>query len=167
MLGLDRLEALFVAWSFLFQIILIVHFALRKWAFKRYAWKFGWIVYALSIPALIVSLVLYIGGKSWEYWMAGLLYILWALYGYWIDYMQQVRWRNPINWRVGGPYVTLYLATIMFYWWPLGLLNRTLWYAYAVLFVISTWFNLTSHHSAEVVEQILTAGKPEGADEKP
>jgi hypothetical protein len=43
------------------------------------------------------------------------------------------------------PYVLLYLGTVMFYWWPLGLLSRPLWIAYAVLFVIGTGLNVTSH----------------------
>ncbi len=146
MLGSDCLEVLFVAWGFMVQLVLIVHFALRKWAFRRYTWKFGWIVYALSIPAVVISLVLLSGGKSFSLWLAGFIFLLWSIYGYRIDYVQQVRWRNPVNWRIGGPYVTLYLATIMFYWWPLGLINRTLWFVYAGLFVLSTWLNITSHH---------------------
>ena len=43
------------------------------------------------------------------------------------------------------PYVFLYLGTVMFYWWPLALLSRPLWFVFAVLFVIGTILNLTSH----------------------
>ena len=43
------------------------------------------------------------------------------------------------------PYVTLYLVTVMFYWWPLGLLSRPLWFVFAVLFVIGSILNITSH----------------------
>jgi hypothetical protein len=43
------------------------------------------------------------------------------------------------------PYVLLYLSTVMFYWWPVGLLSRPLWIAFAVLFVIGTVLNVTSH----------------------
>jgi len=64
---------------------------------------------------------------------------------YIIEYVKGIQWRNPIHWPVFGPYVFLYLATIMFYWWPLGLISRPLWYAYAILFVISTVLNITSH----------------------
>lgn len=145
MFGSDGLEGLYVVWGFLFQLVLIVHFALRKWAFDRYTWKYGWIVYAMSIPAFIVSLVILSGGKPWSLWMAGLIYPVWAIYGYRIDYVQRIRWRNPIRWRIAGPYVTLYLATIMFYWWPLGLLSRSLWIAFGVLFVVGTILNVSSH----------------------
>ena len=51
------LEILFVVTAFLFQIILITHFALRKWRFEM-AIRYGWVVYLLSIPAATVSIVL-------------------------------------------------------------------------------------------------------------
>ena len=54
MFGLDNLETLFVVTAFLFQIVLIIHFALRKWRFHLVV-RYGWIVYALSVPAATVS----------------------------------------------------------------------------------------------------------------
>jgi hypothetical protein len=155
MFGADGLELTYIVWGFFVQLVLILHFGLRKWAFSRFTYQYGWIVYILAVPAFFVSLVLLIGSKPWGLWMAGFIYPVWAIYGYRIDYMLQKRWRNPINWRIGGPYVTLYMATIMFYWWPLGQLSRPLWYVYALLFIISTWLNFTSHHSAEAVERML------------
>ena len=47
---LDSLDSLFVVTAFLFQILLIVHFSLRKWRFET-ALRYGPLVYALSIPA--------------------------------------------------------------------------------------------------------------------
>lgn len=154
MFGSGGLEVIFVIWSFLIQFVLIVHFALRKWFFERYTWKYGWIVYALSIPAVFVSLALLLGGKPWGLWLGGFIFLVWAAYGYRVDYVKQIRWRNPIRMCIAGPYVTLYLATIMFYWCPLGLVSRSLWYAYALLFVISSALNLTSHHSLEDLGRI-------------
>ena len=46
---------------------------------------------------------------------------------------------------VFGPHVLLYLATAMFYWWPLALVSRPLWYVQAFLFGVSTMLNITSH----------------------
>jgi hypothetical protein len=149
MLGLDTYELTFVLWGFLVQFVLIVHFALRKWAFRRYTFRYGWIVYALAIPALVISLILLLGGKAISFWLAGFFFVLWASYGYRIDYIQKRSWRSPVDWRIGGPYVTLYLATLMFYWWPMGLISRPLWYMYAFLFLISTWLNITSHQPPE------------------
>ncbi len=142
---LDKLDWLFVDWAFFFQIVLIVHFALRKWLFDSYTMRYGWLVYALCIPAAVISIILLIEGKSWSFWLGGFLFVLYAAYGIWIDYVQGIQWRNPLRVSVMVPYVLLYLSTVMFYWWPLGLLGRPLWIAYAVLFVVATVLNVTSH----------------------
>ena len=144
MFGTDALEALYVVCAFLFQVILIIHFALRKWRFNQ-AMRYGPIVYALAIPAAAVSILLLLGGMTWSLWMGGYLYLTWGLYGYWIEYVRKIEWRNPIRWPVFGPYIFLYLSTVMFYWWPLALIYKPLWTIYAILFITSTILNLTSH----------------------
>ncbi len=144
MAELDNLEILFVAWAFIFHIDLIVHFALRKWAFPI-AMLYGRLVYASGLAAAVVSMLLLLESKPWFLWLGGFLHLVWALYGYMVEYVLKVQWRTPMRWVIGGPYVLLYLATIMFYWWPLGTLSRPLWYAYAALFVVSTVLNVTSH----------------------
>ncbi len=63
MFGLDNLEILYVASAFLFQIVLIIHFALRKWRFET-AVRFGPVVYALGLAAAAVSLRLLLGGAA-------------------------------------------------------------------------------------------------------
>jgi hypothetical protein len=142
---LNKLDKLFIVWAFFLQIVLIVHFAIRKPLFESYTEKFGWIVYALCIPAVIISIVILRGGKSWSFWLGGFLFLAFALFGYWVDYVLKIPWRNPINKTVMFPYVFLYLSSIMFYWWPVGMLSRPLWFVYAVLFVIGTILNITSH----------------------
>jgi len=143
--NLDKLDKLFVVWAFLFQTVLIVHFALRKPFFESYTMKFGWIIYALCIPAAVISIFLLRGGKSWSFWLGGFLFLLYAAFGFWVDYVIKIPWRNPIRLSIMFPYVFLYLATVMFYWWPLALLNRRLWFVGAILFVIGTILNVTSH----------------------
>jgi len=143
--GLDKLDTLFVIWSFFLQIVLIVHFALRKPFFESYTIKFGWIVYALCFPAAVISFILLLGGKSWSFWLGGFLFLIYAAYGYWIDYIKEIEWRNPLRKDIMFPYVTLYLSTVMFYWWPLALLYRPLWFVFGALFVIGTILNITSH----------------------
>ena len=145
MFGFDSLDTLFIVWAFFIQVILIVHFAIRKRFFESYTMKYGWLVYALCFPAVALSLAMLLGGKTWSFWVGGFLFLLFSFYGYRIDFVKQINWRKPIRKDIMFPYVTLYLATIMFYWWPLGILSQPLWYAYAVLFVISTVLNLTSH----------------------
>ena len=61
MTDLDNLDMLFVIWAFFFQIVLIVHFTVRKRFYESYTLKFGWLAYALSIPAAAVSII---GRKS-------------------------------------------------------------------------------------------------------
>ena len=140
------LEVLFVACSFLFQLILIIHFTMRKWHFDL-AMRYGRIVYALSIPAAVISFIILLNGQSWYLWLSGFIYLVWAAYGYWVEYVRRIEWRSPIRWTIFGPYLTLYLATVMFYWWPLAQIYKPLWYGYAVLFVASTILNVTSHQS--------------------
>lgn len=141
---LDRYDWLFVLVAFFIQIILVVFFALRYWMFDT-AIQFGWIVYALAVPAVIASLVLMIGGKHWYIWLGGFLYAAWAILGYIVDIARPVAWRSPILWPVFIPYVLLYLASNMFYWWPLGNIQRPLWFIYGILFVVSTIPNIASH----------------------
>lgn len=145
MIRFDNLDTLFIIWAFFFQIALIIHFAIRKPLYESYTEKYGWIVYALSIPAAVISIVIFLGGKSWSFWLGGFLFLVYAAYGYRIDYVKKIQWRNPLDKSILFPYITLYLATVMFYWWPLGQLNRSLWMFYAVLFVIATYLNITSH----------------------
>lgn len=145
MAKLDGLDRFFIVWTFLFQILLIVHFAIRKPLFESYTVKYGWIVYALCIPAVVISIALMRGGKSWSFWLGGLLFLVFAIFGYWVDYVAQIKFRSPFRPSIALPYVFLYLATMMFYWWPLGILGRPLWFIYGILFAIATFLNITSH----------------------
>jgi hypothetical protein len=139
-------ESIFVIWAFIFQAVLIAHFALRKWAFGAYTLQWGWIVYALSLPALGVSWYLWKHGAPWALWAGGILYFVFASFGFTVEYLAHVTtWRSPVVWPIMIPYVLLYLATVMFDWWPVGILSRPLWFIYAGLFLLSTWLNVSSH----------------------
>lgn len=141
---MDRYDRLFVYAAFSIQIVLLVFFAFRKWDFDT-AIRLGWLVYGMAIPAVAVSLVLMLGGKSWYLWMAGFIFAAWAILGYTVDLARPVAWRSPVLLPVLIPYVLLYLAGQMFYWWPLGTIQRTWWFIYAGLFVASTLLNISSH----------------------
>lgn len=145
MFGLDSYDTLFIIWAFFLELILIIHFAIRKPFFETYTVKYGWLVYALCVPGLVISLILLLVGKSWSFWLGGFLFLLFAAYGYWIDYIKAISWRKPLRKDIMFPYITLYLGFIMFYWWPLAALYRPLWYVFGALFVISTVLNITSH----------------------
>jgi len=144
MLGLDKYDNLFVIWAFIMQILLIVLFAIRKTNLELIL-QYGWVFYLLCIPAVIISIVMMRAGKEWSFWMGGILSLFWAILGYVVEYQLGIKWRNPVVWPVMIPYVILYLGTIMFYWFPLGILSRPMWYIYAVLFALGTFLNITSH----------------------
>ena len=145
LISLDNASKLFIAWAFFLQIVFIVHFAVRKIFFESYTLRYGWIVYALCIPAVVISILLLRGGKNWVYWIGGFLFAVYACFGFWVDYIARIQFRNPVRLTVLIPYACLYLVTVMFYWWPLYRLNRTLWAVYAALYVIATILNVSSH----------------------
>ena len=143
---MDRYDRLFVLTAFFIQIVLLLYFAVRKSSFDS-AMQWGWLVYALALPAVIVSVVLLIGDKPWYLWVAGFLFAAWAGFGYFVDIARPIAWRSPIYLPVFIPYVLLYLASLIFYWWPLATIQRPLWFIYAALFVISSILNVSSHVS--------------------
>lgn len=137
-------DRLYVVAAFGIEASLVVFFALRMWAFDT-ALQVGWIVYALAVPALGISIALIRAGRPASFWFAGVAYAAWAVVGYIVDVANPIDWRQPILWQVFVPYVALYLAAQMFYWWPLGRIDRRLWIVFTVLFVISTVLNIASH----------------------
>ncbi len=150
--GLNVHETIFVVSAFTFQVVLITHFSLRRWRFDL-AMQFGPFVYALCIPAAGFSLYQLLNGESWYLWIGGFIYLIWAVYGYSVEYIQKIEWRNSRNWPVLGPYITLYLATVMFYWWPLALVYKPFWSVYAFVFIISTYLNVTSHQRRNLIKE--------------
>jgi hypothetical protein len=142
--GLDKYDALYVGWSFIFHLALISHFTVRKLNLDLIQ-RYGWVFYLLSIPAVIVSIIILRGDKPVSFWLAGIIFLVWAMVGYFIEYQLGIQWRSPPNWPVLIPYVLLYLGTVMFYWWPVAQLVRPLWFLYAAFFALGTYLNITSH----------------------
>jgi hypothetical protein len=141
---MDPYDRLFVSTVFILQILLLAYFALRRLNFDL-ALRWGWLIYALAIPACFVSLLLLAAGKPWQFWLAGFLYAVFAIFGYMVDLARPIPWRSPIYLPVFIPYVLLFLGSQMFYWFPLALIQRPLWFVYAVLFAASSVLNITSH----------------------
>lgn len=156
MTTLDTLDILFIGFAFFFQIVLIAHFALRRWRFAT-AMRYGPFVYALAVPAICLSVAQIAGDKPWYLWLAGALYAVWATFGYYVEYVRRIDWRTGGHAAVFATYIVLYLATVMFYWWPLAALYRPLWYVYAVLFVIATILNVASHRQPDESQQARPA----------
>lgn len=146
MFDFDPWQVQFTATAFLFQVILIAHFALRKWRFAT-AIRFGPLVYAFGIPAAAVSVLLLSEGVGWSFWAAGFLCLAWAIFGYLVDYALKIDWRSSPKGAAFVLYLLLYLAANMFYWFPLALIWRPLVYIYAVFYAAATWLNITSHQA--------------------
>jgi hypothetical protein len=142
--GRSRSDRLFIAASLTIQMVLVVFFAMRKWTFAV-AMQVGWLVYALAIPAVVVSIVLFKERKSSYLWTAGVLFALWSAFGIVVDIVHPVAWRSPVLWSIFIPYVLLYTVSQMFYWWPLLKLHRPSWYIWGALYGVSTFLNVTSH----------------------
>ena len=143
--SLNGSERAFVAWSFLYLSALIAHFAVRARFFESYTLRYGWVVYALGVPAALLSAWLVVRGEHWTLWAAGFLCLAFSLFGFWLDYVAAVPFRSPFVPSVGVPYVLLFLATLMFYWWPLWQHSVALWAVYGVLYVVAMVLNVRSH----------------------
>jgi hypothetical protein len=99
MQNLDKFDTLFVIWAFVFQICLIVLFAIRRSNLDLIL-QYGWVFYLLSIPAVIVSILILRGGKEWSFWFGGFIFLVWAVFGLIIEYGFRIQWRNPIVWPI-------------------------------------------------------------------
>lgn len=152
MFGLDTLDTLFVVMAFLIQIALIIHFAVRRLRFET-AVHYGWLVYLLGVPAAALSMAQFVSGEPWYLWLGGLLWAIFGAFGFVVEYVLQIEWRNPIRLGIFLPYIALYLGAICFYWWPLGTIDSALWYAYTGLFLISTLLNALSHGGPQKEER--------------
>ncbi len=145
MCDMDGLERLYAITALSFLTLLCVHFLVRGLRMDLVE-RYGWIVYALSVPAAAVSVTLLRGGKPWWLWLGGFLYLVWAAFGFAVEYVLRITdWRSSVRSPVFIPYVALYLATCMFYWWPFAQVCKPLWYVAAALFVLGTILNVRSH----------------------
>ena len=124
----DRWERQFLAASLGQQVVLVIYFALTKWH-----------------VAVALSVMLLKARKPWYLWTAGFLFGVWAAFGVVVDIIHPVAWRSPMLPSIFIPYVFLYFASQMFYWWPLLKVHRVSWLIFAALYVLSTFLNVTSH----------------------
>lgn len=141
---MSRSELAYVIAAFSVQLVLIAHFAVRKWALER-AIKYGFVVYILGLVYAYLSASLVEGGAHWGFWVGGVIYLAWGVFGLVVEYGKGIQWRNPPRWPILIPYITLYLAMVMFYWLPLASIARWMWFAQGALFLVSTALNLASH----------------------
>jgi len=141
-------ETFFVGFAFLSQIFLALNFASRNWkpSLER---KYGWVVYALGIPAALLGVYYWVNGVPWHFTIAPILFSTWALYGYYVDIIREINWRSPPTWPVFIPYVTLYMASQFSFWIPLWSIGLGYWIAFSMLYILNTSLNLYSHRKID------------------
>jgi hypothetical protein len=138
------LRTAFVVFAFGVQVLLVLDFAARNWrpALER---KYGWVIYALAVVAVLLAMVFALGRQPAYAILAPLIYAVWAGFGFYVDTYRQIEWRNPPRWSVLVPYVLLFIASQFAFWIPLWYMGLGYWAAYTVLYVLNTALNLASH----------------------
>lgn len=134
----------FVAFAFVFQLALVLDFAARHWRpdLER---RYGWIVYALGIPGLILAGLCIVTRETWNIWAAPVVFAAWAGFGYMVDVRMKIPWRSPPRWPIFIAYVILFLAAQFLFWIPLWTVGISYWIGYTALYVLNTVLNITSH----------------------
>jgi hypothetical protein len=138
------LPLVFVAFAFISQALLIFNFVTLKWK-PAIQQKYGWIVYAAGLIAFLLGILFWVNKQAWYFWLAFALFTTWALFGYIIDILRPVNWREPIRWQIFIPYVILYIFAQFAFWIPLWFIGLEYWIIYAVLYTISTALNISTH----------------------
>lgn len=137
------LQTLFALFALLLQFTLVLHFAALRW-WPRGQQRWGWLVYALSLPGLVLGGLCWMNGLPWYYGVATLL-AAWAALGYTVDILRPIPWRAPLKLPVFIPYLVLYLAAQFAFWIPLWFVWFGFWLIYTGLYTLSTILNISSH----------------------
>jgi hypothetical protein len=123
------LQALFVAFAFLAQVLLIINFAARNWRplLER---RYGWLIYAMGIPGIGLGILFLARAQPWTIVAAPL------------------KWRSPPRWPVFIPYVALFMAGQFLFWIPLWYVGLAYWIIYTVMYFLNTGLNIYSHRKS-------------------
>ena len=138
------LQSLFVAFAFFSQALLIFNFAALKWKPNIHQ-KWRWIVYASGLIAFPLGILFWVSGQAWHFWLAFVLFTVWAMFGYVIDILRPINWRDPIRWQIFVPYLVLHISAQFAFWIPLWFIGSGYWIIYAALYTISTVLNISTH----------------------
>ncbi len=141
---------LFASFAIVAQCLLVAYFLDRRLKTGA-ADRYGWIVYAMGVPGLLLAVLIIADGDTVRWWLGPLLFAVWGAYGFAIDNVFKIPWRGPIDWPVFIVYVALFTAAQVMLWIPLWFVHPALWGVYAVLFGVSTGLNILGHVRAEPV----------------
>jgi hypothetical protein len=142
---------LFTSFAIVAQCLLVAYFLDRRLKTGA-ADRYGWIVYAMGVPGLLLAVLFIVDGDTQRWWLGPLLFAIWSAYGFAVDNVLKRPWRGPvINWPVFIVYVALYTAAQVMLWIPLWFVHPVVWGVYAVLFGVSTGLNILGHIRAEPI----------------
>lgn len=143
----DWLLMVYLTFGFAFQALLALNFAARNWL-PELERRYGWIIYALGLVALAIGALMLIDGRAWYLVVAPLLLALWAGYGFRVDLWKPIAWRRPPHWPVFGPYVGLFVASLLLYWGSMWAIGVGYWIAFGLLYALHTALNIYSHRGS-------------------
>ena len=102
MFELNVLWMSFVTFAFISQALLIFNFAALKWM-PHIQQKWGWRAYSAGLFALLLGILFWVGGPTWYFGLVYALFTIWAAFGYIIEILLPIDWREPIRWQIFIP----------------------------------------------------------------
>jgi len=144
MITSEMLLALYVGFAFLVQALLVINFTARYWK-PELERNYGWIIYALGLPSLILGILMLVDSRPWYFVVPPLLFSVWALVGYRVDVWHPAEWRNPPRWSIFIPYVALFMGSLLLFWFSMWYVDSIYWIAFGLMYVIETILNIYSH----------------------
>ncbi len=138
--------ATFVAFGLFSQVGLLLYFAARRWR-PEVERRWGWVIYALGLPAAGLALVGLGTAAPPEHVLAFGLFAAWAAFGALVDLRLRIEWRSPIRPPIFGAYVGLFVAAQFAFWIPLWWISGVAWIAFAAIYAVQTTFNVLGHRA--------------------
>lgn len=86
---------------------------------------FGILYNTLGVPTLTIVIFNIYFNREWWLWIFPSLFITFIVFDLIVDYIKKTEFRNPRNYRIIIPFLTLYYISIILMWgltWTLGLL---------------------------------------------
>ncbi|MFX1329186.1 MAG: hypothetical protein ACFE91_13745 [Promethearchaeota archaeon] len=86
---------------------------------------FGILYNALGIPLLMLIIFNIYFQREWWFWLFPLLFLTFIIFDVIVDYIKKTEFRNPRNYGILIPFLTLYYVSIILMWgltWTLGLI---------------------------------------------
>lgn len=153
MIASEMFLAIYVAFAFLVQALLIVNFTLRNWK-PEIERAYGWIIYALGVPSFILGILIWLDGQPWYFVVPPILYFVWAVVGYVVDIWRPIAWRRPPRWSIFVPYVGLFTSSLILFWVSMWYVGAVYWIVFGGMYILHTSLNIYSHRRAQPMSRV-------------